>query len=343
MDIFSGIVLGAIQGLTEFLPISSSGHLILAREILGLQTGNGLAVDAILQLATILAVGIYFHKDLISLPKTAIFVILKKPIDKKNKTLLIAIILGTIPALIAGLLLEKTMGTVFRSAELVAITLILGSVLFWLAEKNAKQNKPLDINKGFLIGLFQTLALVPGVSRSGSTISGGLILGLTREQAARYSFLLSFPIILGSGLKKLLDLRNEQTADILNLPLLLAFITAFIVGLLCIHFLLRYLKNHSLNIFIIYRLALATSVLYFVIFNSLPPFPLPHEKHRGVQRIGHKFFDDFFHPGALGTFDQKNITGIISSSKISRVFRSFKAENFILAHSGITRRASRIL
>ena len=149
MDIFSGIVLGAIQGLTEFLPISSSGHLILAREILGLQTGNGLAVDAILQLATILAVGIYFHKDLISLPKTAIFVILKKPIDKKNKTLLIAIILGTIPALIAGLLLEKTMGTVFRSAELVAITLILGSVLFGSRKK--MQNK---INRWILIRVF---------------------------------------------------------------------------------------------------------------------------------------------------------------------------------------------
>src|SRR3972149_2466635 len=118
MDLFPGLILGIIQGLTEFLPISSSGHLILAREILGLQAENGLAIDAILQLATILAVGIYFYKDLISLAKTAIFVILRKPIEKKNKTLLIAIILGTIPALIAGLLLEKTMETVFRSALL---------------------------------------------------------------------------------------------------------------------------------------------------------------------------------------------------------------------------------
>lgn len=266
MNFFSALILGVVQGLTEFLPVSSSGHLILAREILGLQTENGLAVDAILQLATILAVGIYFYKDLINLAKTAVFVILNKPIDQKNKILLIAIILGTIPALIAGLLLEKTMETVFRSAELVAITLILGSALFWLAEKMAKQNKPLDINNGFLIGLFQTLALVPGVSRSGSTISGGLILGLTREQAARFSFLLSFPIILGSGLKKFLDLQKEHLISSLGYPLLLSFITAFIVGLLCIHFLLRYLKNHSLNIFIIYRIWLAFVVLYFIYF-----------------------------------------------------------------------------
>ena len=265
MDTFSALILGLVQGLTEFLPVSSSSHLILAREILGLQTENGLTVDAILQLATILAVGIYFYKDLIDLAKAAVFLILRKPIDQKIKTLLIAIILGTIPTLIAGLLLEKTMATVFRSAELVAITLILGSVLFWLAEKLAKQNKPLSINNGFLIGLFQTLALVPGVSRSGSTISGGLILGLTREQAARFSFLLSFPIILGSGLKKLLDLQNEQSADIINFPLLLSFITAFAVGLICIHFLLRYLKNHTLNIFIIYRLTLAAIVLLFII------------------------------------------------------------------------------
>ena len=265
MDATSGIILGIIQGLTEFLPISSSGHLILAREILGLQTENGLAVDAILQLATIFAVGIYFYKDLIKLAKAAIFFILRKPIGKDLKTLLIAIIFGTIPALIAGLFLEKTMETVFRSAELVAITLILGSILFWVAEKMAKQNKPLSVNNGFLIGLFQTLALVPGVSRSGSTISGGLILGLTREQAARFSFLLSFPIILGSGLKKLLDLKNEQSADIINFPLFLSFLAAFAVGLICIHFLLRYLKNHSLNIFIIYRLALAAAVILFII------------------------------------------------------------------------------
>lgn len=264
MDIISALILGAIQGLTEFLPISSSGHLILAREILGLQTENGLAVDAILQLATILAVGIYFYKDLISLAKAAVFFILRKPIDQKNKTLLIAIILGTIPALIAGLFLEKTMETVFRSAELVAITLILGSVLFWIAEKIAKQNKPLSINNGFLIGLFQTLALVPGVSRSGSTISGGLILGLTREQAARFSFLLSFPIILGSGFKKLLDLQREHLISSISSPLLLSFVTAFTIGLLCIHFLLYYLKNHTLNIFIIYRMALAIIVFSLI-------------------------------------------------------------------------------
>ncbi len=265
MDAISGIVLGTVQGLTEFLPISSSGHLILAREILGLQTENGLAVDAILQLAAILAVGIYFYKDLIGLAKAAVFFIIRKPIDQKTKILLFAIIAGTIPALVAGLLLEKTMETVFRSAFLVAITLILGSILFLIAEKHAKQNSDLTIKNGFLIGLFQTLALVPGVSRSGSTISGGLILGLTREQAARFSFLLSFPIILGSGLKKFIDLQNEQSAEIFNFPLFLSFAAAFLVGLLCIHFLLHYLKNHSLNIFIIYRLALAAIVLLFII------------------------------------------------------------------------------
>lgn len=267
MNALSAIILGAVQGLTEFLPISSSGHLILAREILGLQTENGLAVDAVLQLATILAVGIYFYKDLINLARAAVFFVLKKPIEEKTKIMLFAIVIGTIPALFLGLMLEKTMETVFRSAMLVAIALISGSILFWFAESRATQDKTMTIKKGFLIGIFQTLALIPGVSRSGATISGGLILGLTREQAARFSFLLSFPIILGSGLKKLLDLNQEHLINSLGFPLLLAFAVAFIVGIICIHFLLRYLKNHTLNIFIIYRLALATLVFLFIFSN----------------------------------------------------------------------------
>ncbi len=264
MDVVSGIILGVVQGLTEFLPVSSSGHLILAREILGLQTQNGLTVDAILQLATILAVGIYFWKDFVRLAQAALRLIARKPVEDQTRTLLFAILVGTVPALVAGLFLEHTMETIFRSATLVAITLLLGSALFWIAEKRAKQDSSISVRTGLLIGLFQVLALVPGISRSGATISGGLLLGLSRETAARFSFLLSFPIILGSGLKKLLDLYKDQSFQSMEWPLLISFITAFVVGIFCIHFLLRFLKRHTLNIFIVYRVVLAVIVLAVV-------------------------------------------------------------------------------
>jgi undecaprenyl-diphosphatase len=243
MNFVDAIILGLVQGLTEFIPISSSGHLILARDILGLYGENALAIDAVLQLATALAILIYFAKDFPSLIKDRKFVFI--------------IILATIPAVVAGLLLESRMETIFRSSSLVASMLILGAVIMYLAEKFGKQDREVGYKNGFMIGLFQSLALVPGMSRSGATISGGLIAGLTRESAARFSFLLALPIILGSGLKKLFDLSNAGALTELGWPLALGCLVAFLSGLWAIHFLINYLKGHKLTIFIWYRVVLA--------------------------------------------------------------------------------------
>ncbi len=209
MDYLVAIILGFTEGATEFIPVSSSGHLILVREFLGANNVGGLAFDAVLQFSATLAIVVYFWKDLSNIFYVFLKIIYRKHVDEKEKILFWSIVIGTIPAIIAGLFLENYMDTVFRSAKLVALTLILGSVLFWFAERVAKYNKELSLKRGVLVGLFQSLALVPGVSRSGATISGGLILGLTKDEAVRFSFLLSVPILLGAGLKKIFEVRAD--------------------------------------------------------------------------------------------------------------------------------------
>lgn len=269
IGIIDGLILGFIQGVTEFLPISSTGHLILAREFLGIQNdfaGFGLAVDAVLHFATAFAVLVYFRKDITELVRSTLLWLGGREPKAESKTLILALALGTIPAVILGLLLEGYMETAFRSAELVAYALIGGSALFLIAEYFAKQNQELSVKKGIGIGFFQALALIPGVSRSGAAISGGLLLGLTREGAARFAFLLSFPIILGAGMKKFLELGNEGVLIGIAPMLVVSSLAAFISGMLAIHFMLRYLRTHTLGIFIIYRLALAALILGYGVF-----------------------------------------------------------------------------
>ena len=266
MHIISSIILGIVEGATEFVPISSSGHLIIARDLLGWNGPGGLTFDAILQLATALALVVYFWKDIWRLIKSFVSLLSGKLVEQKDKVIIFAIILGTIPAVIGGLFLEKQMETIFRSAELVAWILIVGSIVMYFAEKFATKNKELTAWKGFWVGLFQCLALVPGFSRSGATISGGLFLGLNREEAARFSFLLSIPIILGSGAKKLLEISHTGLGGVSGLELFVGSLMAFIVGLLAIGFLMKYLKNHTLKLFVWYRVILAVVVLLVIHF-----------------------------------------------------------------------------
>ncbi len=268
-DWFLFAILGAVQGLTEFIPVSSTGHLILTRAALHIPDAHGLAIDAVLQLATALAVIIYFWKDIHVLLRS-----LLQEISRRGPTpergLLLALLIGTIPAVILGLLFEKTMETVFRSATLVASATILGAGVFVAAEyalKKINANLPVSAvgwKKGLAIGLFQSLALIPGMSRSGMTISGGLFLGLSREAAARFGFLLSVPIIAGSGVKKLLELFQDGTLSVIGSPLLLGGLVAFITGLFAIHALLLYVRTHSLYAFAAYRVLLAGVILYFL-------------------------------------------------------------------------------
>jgi undecaprenyl-diphosphatase len=265
------VILGIVQGLTEFLPVSSSGHLIIARDILHLNTPSGLAVDAVLQFATVLAVVMYFWRDIWQMIKTAWYMLVGQNIktNSNDRTLLFALIVGTIPAVLAGLFLEKIMDTAFRSAALVAWMLIAGSGLFLIAEYVASRyevKKTISIGRGIVVGLFQSLALIPGMSRSGATISGGLLLGLSREEAARFGFLLSVPIILGAGAKKILELGVSGLLAAEWLPLVIGSIVAFAVGLVVIHYLLRYVRNHTLLAFVVYRLVLAAAVFVFLMY-----------------------------------------------------------------------------
>lgn len=250
MPFLDAIVLGVVQGLTEFIPVSSSGHLILIRELFNLSDENGLAIDAVLQLATALAIIVYFVRSWMGF--------------LRDKNLLISVIVATVPAVIFGLLLESKMETVFRSSSFVASMLIIGAVLMWGAEIFAKQNLEINPKRSLVVGLFQALALVPGISRSGATISGGLFSGLTREGATRFSFLLALPIIAGSGLKKLIELGSSGILVDIGPSLVVGSIFAFVSGLWAIHFLINYLKNHKLTIFIWYRVALAVLILFFL-------------------------------------------------------------------------------
>jgi undecaprenyl-diphosphatase len=268
MDIFSGIILGVVQGITEFLPISSTGHLILAHSVLGVEDESSLAFDAVLQLATALAVVVYFSDEIFVLAQTVLRKLGRLPVNEKDFLIVKALAIGTVPAIILGVLLESHMESIFRNPVLVAIVLILGSLFFMYAEyvyQNNFHTREIDVNTGLKIGLFQSLALIPGMSRSGATIAGGMILGLNRSDAARFSFLLALPIILGSGLKKLLELVSSSS-EVAWVPLGIGALVSFVVGLCAIHFLLTFIKKHTLWPFIWYRIVLACFVLFVTFF-----------------------------------------------------------------------------
>jgi len=254
MDHLQIAVLALVQGLTEFLPISSSGHLVLVPKLLGWQE-HGLDLDAFLHLGTLVAVLVYFYKDLVD-------IVLHK------RHLGIAIIIGTLPAVLLGFGAKTYFSSeAVRSVASICVTLILGSVLMIVADvaanartefKNSQDLKILDI---FWIGCAQALALFPGVSRSGASISAGLFTGLSREDAARFSFLLGVPAIAGAGLLALKDMA--QTGVQLDYSSLgLGFIVSAISGYLAIDFLIKFLKTQSLRGFVIYRVVLA-GLLYF--------------------------------------------------------------------------------
>ncbi len=254
MTIFQSLILGAVQGLTEFIPVSSSGHLVLVPMIFG-WAYQSLTFDLVLHFGTALALIIYFWKDLIGL--------------LKNMSLLKLLIVGSIPAVVLGVLFENAFEFYFRSELWVVLFLLLGSILMFLAEKLFvnRQSVVSNVNdiglkKAFLVGCFQALALFPGFSRSGSTISGSMLLGLDREQAARFSFLLSLPIVLAAGFFKLLGSYNQLTLDA---SIVIGFFTSFLVGLFAISFLMKFLKTNKLYVFVMYRVILCVVLLLMII------------------------------------------------------------------------------
>lgn len=255
MTLLEAIILGVIQGATEFLPISSSGHLVLVPELFGM-TNPTLALVSIVHQGTLVAVLIYFRQDLWAIGRGVLAGLWqKRPLATPESRLGWFILLGSIPAAVAGLLLEDFFERVFGAPPVAALFLLVTAALLVAGERmlsGDKLIKEISWLDALIVGLFQTLALFPGVSRSGSTITAGLIRGLDREAAARFSFLLGIPAILGAGLLSALDLA--QAPDLAaQTPLLVGgFISAALSGYACIYFLLAWLKRRNLYIFVVY-------------------------------------------------------------------------------------------
>ena len=257
------VILGIVQGVTEFLPISSSAHLVLVPWMFKWQGTliDSLNFDVALHAGTLVAILVYFRRDWLDLLKK-FFTGFRDGTWKTGEGRMVwFIVLATIPAGVLGMKFEHVVEESFRDPLLISASLLVISVVMWASDRYSKRAAGLDhmtLGHALFIGFAQALALVPGVSRSGITISAGLMAGYRREDAARFSFLLSTPVIAGAALLKLSKLHLAK-GEALPFGLGVAFST--IVGYLCIKFLLRYLERHSLNIFVWYRLALVVVVI----------------------------------------------------------------------------------
>jgi len=273
LSLIQAIILGLVQGLTEFIPISSSAHLIIIPWLLH-WPDPGLAFDIALHIGTLAAVLAYFWQDWLTLMRAFLSSLTGRRIgDDPHRRLVWLIGIGSIPGGLAGFLADDAIEAFFHAPDAphapgamltIAGLLLLLALLLWLAERFAahqREMNQLTLLDALLIGCAQALAILPGVSRSGSTITAGLGLGLKREVAARFSFLLATPIIAGAGFKAILNLV-EATPPVDELALLAAgLITAALSGYLCIHYLLRYLQRHTTTPFILYRLVLGLLII----------------------------------------------------------------------------------
>lgn len=280
MSIIEAIILGIIQGLTEFIPISSTAHLTIAGDWLGLIDPNNperwTSFIATVQLGTLAAVFVYFKKEIKEVPtaflKENIAQRKKFSLQSSNSRLGWLIIIGSIPVIIVGLLFKDFIeGAFTKDLQVIAISLIVLGILLAISEKAAKHKKDLEkitILDSILIGIAQCFALIPGSSRSGTTITGGLFSGLKRETAARFSFLLGIPAIFGSGVLSFYQSLEYIKSDEL-LTLIIATIFSGISGYFAIAFLLKFLKTRTTFLFVYYRVALGAIILIFIKLNII--------------------------------------------------------------------------
>src|SRR3989338_1107019 len=270
MEIFYSIIAGVIQGLTEFLPISSSGHLVILHDFLKFDFIDNLAFDVILHLGTLVALILFFWQDILKYFLAFCQSFFRWEINSNfEQRFAWYLILANIPAAIVGFFWEDLIGTVFRQTWIVASMLIVVGLILYLADRYlVGQNRLSQINfkNSLIIGLAQALVLIPGVSRSGITIIAGLSQKLNRETAARFSFLLSIPIIFAAGMKKIVDRAIERSSDFNYLVLFLGFLASAITGYFCIKYFLRFLQNYSLRIFAYYRIILGVVILLILLF-----------------------------------------------------------------------------
>ena len=284
MDPIQGLILGIVQGLTEPLPVSSSAHLVLIPWLLG-WADHSLTFDVALHMGTLAALLVFFWRDLLILAQAwlpqwrrppalgivpgAAAAAGRLPVDaerRQQRRLGLGIVIGCIPAGVLGALFSDQIETTLRSPVLIAVLLVVGSVILAAADRvGAKRLDLADVGivQALIIGIAQALALAPGISRSGITLAAALFLGLTRESGARYAFLLGIPVTAGAGVFQLRDLLRTGIPADERTAFLLGVFTSLVVGILAIRFLLGYVRRHSLDVFVIYRIALA--VLVFVV------------------------------------------------------------------------------
>ncbi len=266
MSWIEAVVLGIVQGITEFLPVSSSAHqLIFGRLFFG-NDGGGAAFTAINQLGTELAVVVYFWKDIVRLVTAGLLALRRRlPWSDPDAREFLLVIIGTIPIGVLGLLFRHQIEGPARNLWITATMLLLFALVIAYADSTARQTKEvrdLSTRDGIFFGLWQALALIPGVSRSGATLSGGMLMGYKREAAARYSFLLAIPAVWASGLFELAGEVSKPNSDGWG-HVAIATVIAFVVGYAVIAWLMRYLQTNTLRPFVFYRIAL--SVLLFVL------------------------------------------------------------------------------
>jgi len=287
MGLLRAAVLGLVQGITEFLPISSTAHLRITPELFGWQD-PGAAFDAIIQLGTVAAVLVYFRRDIVQLLRAWVEGIRRRELLGTTESRLAwFVLIGTLPVVVLGFLFKHAIETSLRSLYVVAASMIGLALLLAAAEWSARHARSLaDMTwkDGWIIGLWQAVALIPGSSRSGTTLTGGLWRGLRREDAARYSFLLSIPATTAAGVFELRHLRHAST-PFTGAELLIAAAVAFVSGMAAIGGLLRYLRTRTTFVFVVYRLGLGALLLALLHAGRLrpdagleqggPPAPLP--------------------------------------------------------------------
>jgi undecaprenyl-diphosphatase len=270
LELVQAILLGVVQGLTEFLPVSSSGHLLLGQYFLGMdQDRFGLTFDAAIHTGTVLAVVSFFWRDLLRMAVAFVRSLRGPNFEDRDQRMAYLILVACIPAGVVGLLFQNFFEQEVRSPWLVAFNLVLVGTLFIVGEVVGRQTRTSDklgFKEALGIGVAQTAALFPGVSRSGATITLGLFLGLRREEAARFSFLMSVPITAAAALLSLADAFGSGIDAHGALLFLVGTITSGVVGYLAIRFLLDYLAGHSLLVFAYYRFALAAVVVVLLLF-----------------------------------------------------------------------------
>ncbi len=270
MNFLDSLILGGLQGVTEFLPISSSGHLVIVEKFLGLDVENLKSFDVIVHMGTLLAILVYFWNDVKGMIMACgRFCVGKLEFSDRYAKLILFLIIGTIPAVALGIF-GDALDAHFRNVKSVGILMLAVAFVFLLAEfiykKTAqKKSEVTKWHQALIIGLAQAFALIPGISRSGSTISAGLFQGIERSSAARFSFLLGIPAIVGAGLLTGLKISENGGIDISAGVLFTGFLSSFLFGLLSVYFLMKFLKKHTLIVFAVYRIALAVFIFsYFL-------------------------------------------------------------------------------